>query len=414
MTSQIAENITLLSMNVEGLLFEGMWHIPKGVTLNSYIVKGEKTAIIDGFCGWDGVPETLYKLLDEAGVELESIRYLVVNHMEPDHTGWIESFQKIHKNFEIYCTKESAALLKAFYNFEGPIHEIVDGEELDLGNEMKLLFKKTPNIHWPDTMMTFEEHTGTLFSCDCFGSFGVLEHNLASEHTQAELVALEREQLRYYAAILNTFSSFVTRGIQKIEPLPINRICPGHGLVWDSPELAKHVINDYKRYTAFALGNAEKKIVILYGSMYGNTENMANMAKDYLATKNIPVTMLKVPETDMGTVLMHTLESKGIIVAAPTYEYKMFPPMVSTLDEMGKKLVTKRKSVYFGSYGWSGGCLKEYNELVEDRRMKFESIGETEFNGAPNPESIAKVKADLDILVASLEEFEAERLKTLV
>lgn len=410
MTRQIAENITLLSMNVEGLLFEGMWHLPKGVTLNSYIVKGRETAIIDGFCGWDGVPETLYKLLDEAGVELESIRYLVVNHMEPDHSGWIESFRKLHNNFEIYCTKESAALLKSFYGHQGPIHEITDGEELDLGNEMKLLFKKTPNVHWPDTMMTFEQHTGTLFSCDCFGSFGTLTHNLASEQSEEGLVAYEREQLRYYAAILNTFSSFVTRAIQKIEQLPINRIAPGHGLVWDSPQWAHHVITDYKRYTAYAQGNAEKKIVILFGSMYGNTENMANLAKAYLVTKNIPVTMLKVPETDMGTVLMYTLEAKGIIVASPTYEYKMFPPMVSTLDEMGKKLVTNRKAVYFGSYGWSGGCLKEYNELVENRRMKYESFGETEFNGAPNEESIAKVKQDLDALVASLEEFEVHRL----
>lgn len=409
MTRQIADNITLLSMNVDGLLFEGMWHLPKGVTLNSYIVKGKETAIIDGFCGWDGVPETLYKLLDEAGVELESIRYLIVNHMEPDHSGWIESFRKLHNNFEIYCTKESAALLKAFYGHTGPIHEITDGEVLDLGNEMKLQFKKTPNIHWPDTMMTYEEHTGTLFSCDCFGSFGTLEKNLASEHDAASLAEIEREQLRYYATVLNTFSSFVSRGIQKIQTLPINRIAPGHGLIWDSAILSQHIITDYLRYSGYAQGNAEKKIVVLYGSMYGNTEKMAHLAKDYLEAKAIPVTLLKVPETDMGTILMYTLEAKGVVIASPTYEYKMFPPMVATLDEMGKKLVTNRKSVYFGSYGWSGGCLKEYNELVEHRRMKFESFGETEFNGAPNEESIAKVKGDLDKLAASLEEFELSR-----
>ncbi len=402
MTRQIADNITLLSMNVEGILFEGMWHMPKGVTLNSYIVKGEKTAIIDGFCGWDGVPETLYKLLEEAQVELESIRYLIINHMEPDHSGWIESFRRLHDNFEVYCTKESAALLKAFYGYDGVIHEITDIEELDLGNEMKLMFKKTPNIHWPDTMMTFEQKTGSLFSCDCFGSFGKLDANLASEQTESSLAELEREQLRYYAAILNTFSSFVTRGITKVETLPIRRICPGHGLVWDTPELAAHVIADYKRYTAYARGEAEAKIVILYGSMYGNTEKMVDIARKHLEDKNIPTTVLKVPETDLATVLMMTLEAKGIVIAAPTYEYKMFPPMASTLDEMGKKLITNRKSVYFGSYGWSGGCLKEYNELVENRRMKYDSMGDTEFNGAPTEESIAKILGDLDRLVEAL------------
>ncbi len=402
MTREIANNVTLLSMNVEGMLFEGMWHMPHGVTLNSYIVKGEKTAIIDGFCGWDGVPETLYKLLDEANVELESIRYLIINHMEPDHSGWIDSFQKMHSNFEIYCTRESAALLRAFYGFKGPIHEITDEETLDLGDGKLLRFKKTPNIHWPDTMMTCEESTGCLFSCDAFGSFGMLDHNLASENDEATLAHLEREQLRYFAAILNTFSPFVTRGMQKIEHLPIKMICPGHGLVWDTPALAERVMNDYRRYVEYAKGNAEPKVTILYGSMYGNTEKMAHIAKEYLEEKNVPVVMLQVPETDLGTVLMHTLESKGLVVGAPTYEYKMFPPMASTLDEMGRKMITHRKAVYFGSYGWSGGCLKEYNELLEDRRMKYESMGETEFNGAPVEESIAKVKADLDRLMEAL------------
>lgn len=402
MTREIADRVHLLSMNVEGILFEGMWQMPHGVTLNSYIVKGEKTAIIDGFCGWDGVPETLYKLLDEVDVELESIRYLIINHMEPDHSGWIEGFQKLHSNFEIYCTKESAALLKAFYGFQGPIHEITDEEVLDLGGGKSLKFKKTPNIHWPDTMMTFEQSTGCLFSCDAFGAFGKLDQNLASETDEATLAHLEREQLRYFAAILNTFSPFVLRGITKIEALPIRMICPGHGLVWDTPELAAQVMNDYRRYVEYAKGDAKPQVTILFGTMYGNTEKMARMAKAYLEEHGVPVVMLNVSETDLGTVLMHTLESKGLVVGAPTYEYKMFPPMASTLDEMGRKMITHRKAVYFGSYGWSGGCLKEYNELLEDRRMKYESLGETEFNGAPTEETMTKVRGDLDKLIAAL------------
>lgn len=402
MVKEIADNISLLSMNVEGILFEGMWEMPKGVTLNSYIVKGEQTAIIDGFCGWDGIPETLFKLLDEADVRLESIRYLIINHMEPDHSGWITEFKKLHSDFEIYCTKESADLLKAFYNHTENIHVITDGETLNLGQDKRLVFKKTPNIHWPDTMMTFEESTGTLFSCDGFGSFGKLDRNLASEHDETELAALEREQLRYFGAILNTFASFVQRGIQKIEGLPIQRIAPGHGLVFDNPDMVNRVMADYRRYVEYAKGHAKKQVVILWGSMYGNTERMANIAGKYLEAKGIPVVMLKIPETDLGTVLMHTLESKGLVAASPTYEYKMFPPMAATLDEMGRKNVTNRKTVFFGSYGWSGGCLKEYNELVEHRRMKYESFGETEFNGAPTEESIAKVKADLDRLVEAL------------
>lgn len=402
MIREIANNVTLMSLNAGDMLFEGMWEIPHGVTLNSYIVKGEKTAIIDGVGDWDGVPETLYKMLEEANVELDSIRYVVISHMEPDHTGWIRSFQEMHSDFEVYCTKESAETLRAFYGFEGVINEVTDGDKLDLGDGKVLHFTKTPNIHWPDTMMTFEESTGCLFSCDAFGSFGALEKHLASENDEETLAHLEREQLRYFAAVLNTFSPFVARGTKKIEHLPIKMICPGHGLIWDTPELIERVMGDYARYVEYGKGNAEKQVAILYGSMYGNTERMAFIAKDYLEEKNVPVVMVKVPETDPGTVLMHTLESKGLVVGAPTYEYKMYPPMASILDEMSRKKVTNRKSIYFGSYGWSGGCLKEYNELLEDRRMKYDSLGETEFHGQPIEESIAKVKSDLDKLIEAL------------
>lgn len=402
MTREIANNVTLLSMNVEGLLFEGMWHMPKGVTLNSYIVKGEKTAIIDGFCGWDGVPETLYKLLDEAKVELSSIRYLIINHMEPDHSGWIESFQKMHSDFEVYCTKESAALLKAFYGFEGKIHEISDGDSLDLGDGKKLSFHKTPNIHWPDTMMTFEESTGCLFPCDGFGSFGMLDKNLASENDEETMQMLEREQLRYYAAILNTFNSFVAKGIDKIEKLPIKMICPGHGLVFDNEKEVARVIADYRRYLTYAKGDAKKEVAILVGSMYGNTEIMANRCKEYLESKNVPTTIVKVPETDLATVLLHTLESKGLLVAAPTYEYAMFPPVACTLDELRRKQVSNRKSAFIGSYGWSGGSKKEYLEIIDKRNMKYDSVGEVEFNGAPTEESWQEVQQVLDKLVAAL------------
>lgn len=402
MTRQIADNVTLLSMNVEGLLFEGMWNMPRGVTLNSYIIKGEKTAIVDGFCGWDGVPETLYKLLDEADVELDSIRYLIINHMEPDHSGWIESFQKMHSNFEVWCTKEAAELLKAFYNFQGKIHTITDDETLDLGGRV-LRFKKTPNIHWPDTMMTFDEKTGCLFTCDAFGSFGKVDQHFASENEEKTMKELDREQLRYFAAILNTFAPFVLRGIQKIENLPIKMICPGHGLVWDTPDLSRQVMEAHKRYVEYARGEAKPQIAMLYGSMYGNTQKMAEIARDYLKEKGVPVVMLQVPGTDMGTILMHTLESKGLVVGSPTYEYKMFPPMAATLEEMGRKMVGKRKAVYFGSYGWSGGCKKEYMELVEQKHMKYDSLGETEFRGAPTEESIKDVKATLDRLIEAIQ-----------
>jgi anaerobic nitric oxide reductase flavorubredoxin len=112
---KVADGIYMLTMNVEDILFEGIWDIANGVTLNSYIVKGDKTAIIDGVVGWDGAPENLYSSMEELGVDPKSIDYLIVNHMEPDHSGWIEDFRKIKDDFTIICTDKAAQLVTSFY-----------------------------------------------------------------------------------------------------------------------------------------------------------------------------------------------------------------------------------------------------------------------------------------------------------
>ena len=150
---KIADGILMLTMNVEDILFEGIWEIANGVTLNSYIVQGEKTAIIDGVIGWDGIPETLYKSLEEIGVEPEDIDYLIVNHMEPDHSGWISNFQKIKDDFTIICTDKAAKMVSSFYG-EDKIRIVKEGDTLDLGKGKVLSFHPVPNVHWPDTMYT--------------------------------------------------------------------------------------------------------------------------------------------------------------------------------------------------------------------------------------------------------------------
>ena len=127
---KVTDDIYMLSVNLKNsaLLFEEMWEIPGGVTVNSFIVKGEKTAIIDGVCGWDGVPETLFQLLDELQIRPEDIDYLIINHMEPDHSGWIEALKQITNQFEVYCTAKAADLLNAFYGQTENVHIIKNDE----------------------------------------------------------------------------------------------------------------------------------------------------------------------------------------------------------------------------------------------------------------------------------------------
>ncbi|UZQ84817.1 FprA family A-type flavoprotein [Thermoclostridium stercorarium] len=184
---KIADGIHMLTMNVDDILFEGIWEIANGVTLNSYIVQGEKTAIIDGVIGWDGVPETLYKNMEEIGVDPKSIDYLIVNHMEPDHSGWISNFRKIKDDFTVICTEKAARMVKTFYD-EDRVRIVKEGDTLDLGRGKVLSFHPVPNVHWPDTMYTYERDTKTLFSCDMFGAFGRMnEHCFDDELTPEEM-----------------------------------------------------------------------------------------------------------------------------------------------------------------------------------------------------------------------------------
>ena len=210
------------------ILFESMWPLPHGVAMNSYIVKGKETAIIDGVCGWDGVPETLFTQLEELDIELKDIRYVILNHLEPDHTGWLEPFLELHDDFQLIASAKGLELVRSFYGFDKNLRAVADGDSLDLGHGKKLLFKEIPNVHWPETIATFETGSRTLFPCDLYGSFGSVEQEGAYDDQldERQLVFFEEEASRYYSNILATFSSSVGRAIDKLEALEPGIIAP--------------------------------------------------------------------------------------------------------------------------------------------------------------------------------------------
>lgn len=396
--TKVIDDTYLLSVNVENILFEGLWDIPNGVSLNSYIIKGEKTAIVDGVCGWDGVPESLFALLDKLSIEPKSIEYLIINHMEPDHSGWIEAFKKINPNFKVICSKKSAELLDAFYGHTENITVVTDNDTLDLGNGHILKFVEIPNVHWPDTIATFDTLTGTLFSCDAFGSFGNLKEANYDDMLDSQAIDFyENEAVRYYANIVASFSMPVKKAIDKCSPLPIKIIAPGHGIVWRKDP--NKIIEDYARYASYQKGPAKEEITFIWGSMYGMTEKAVDYIVKILEGEDIKVNIHRVPETSWGTVLASAWNSTGIILAMPTYEYKMFPPMAAVLEELGKKKVFGRKAFRLGSYGWSGGAQKELDEIMNKYCMKWDFIDPVEFKGTPREEDLQLIEERVKDLV---------------
>ena len=173
---QISDGIHCLPVNLPGsLLFEGMWPMPDGISLNSYVVRGEKTAIIDLIEDIDGEAACFMGEMASINLRPEDIDYLIINHMEPDHTRWLPEFHARNPHIHIYLSAKAAKVLQAFCAIDTNVHVVKSGERLDLGGGKVLEFYETPHIHWPETMMTFEVASGTLFSCDGFGSYGTRE-----------------------------------------------------------------------------------------------------------------------------------------------------------------------------------------------------------------------------------------------
>ncbi|MFP4483377.1 MAG: FprA family A-type flavoprotein [Spirochaetota bacterium] len=407
-TTEVTDGVYRLSANVDNIKFEGMWPIPNGIALNSFIVKGEKAAIIDGVCTWDGVPETLFEQLDQMNVAVEDIDYVIINHMEPDHSGWLEPFKKLRGDFEIYCTERAKALLESFYNITNKINVVKSGDTLDLGAGRVLQFEEIPNVHWPETMATYDTKSKTLFPCDAFGAFGSVDSDAPYDDqlTPDQIDFFEREASRYFANIVAAFSMPTQKAIDKLANVDIKIIAPGHGIVWRKDPMK--IVNDYVRYASYSKGPAKPEVTVIWGSMYGMTEMAVQPIVDAIEEEGLKVHVHRVPETHVSYVLQSVWESSGVVLGMPTYEYAMFPPMANVVDEIGKKKAQNRKAFRFGSYGWSGGAEKELEHLVERHKMKWDFLDPVEFKGAPTEEDLNLIRRRGKELAQAVKEWAGE------
>ncbi|MDR0554099.1 MAG: FprA family A-type flavoprotein [Treponema sp.] len=362
-------------------LFEGIWPIPSGVSLNSYVVRGEKIALIDLIRDWINAPRQIEDALNSIGIDFEAVDYLILNHMEPDHTGWLREFREKNTKAEIITTAKGLNLIKSFYKTpETGLRAVKDGDTLDLGKGNVLTFYETPNLHWPETMITWDNASGTLFTCDAFGSFGKLgERVFDDEFNKEEHVFFEEESLRYYANIVSSFSVFVERAVKKLESLDIRCVAPSHGIVWRKDP--QTIISRYLRYATYAKGPAEQEIALIWGSMYGYTRRGLDAVIRGIEREGVPYTLHRIPDENISYVLSAAYKSAGLVLAMPTYEYAMFPPMAYVLDIFHRKHITGKTVLRIGSWGWVGGAKKDYEAAIEG--LKWNHLESLEWAGAP-------------------------------
>ena len=380
---KIKEDIYWIGVNDRTTdLFEGLWPITKeGVSYNSYLIDDEKKAIID-LSKSIKVDEFLSQI-DEI-IDISKIDYVVMNHMEPDHSGLIRTFRKIAPQTTILCSEKTKEMLESFFSVTKNIKVVEDGETLSLGRRT-LKFFSTPFLHWPETIMTYETSQRVLFPCDAFGSYGALQGSIFDDGCE-HFDFYQREALRYYVNIVAKFSQRVLAAIEKLSGIPVDVIAPSHGLIWRKN--IPLIVNLYKKWAEYATGDTEPGITLIYGSMYGNTEMMMNAVIQGISQTGVPLEIFDAARTHVSYILPSLWTKKGIIVGAPTYEVSLYPPVAEVLNMAYHKRIMNKKVACFGSYGWSGGARRHFEKIIEP--LKWEKVDCFEFVGSPDKEDLKK------------------------
>lgn len=375
-------------------LFEGLWTIEKeGISYNSYLIKDEKSTLID-LCK-DSTGALLMENI-KACIDPHQLTYLVVNHMEPDHSGAIRELLQIAPQITILGSEKTRDMLASFFGINEHFQTVADNETIRLGSHT-LRFLSTPMVHWPETIMTYEESSGILFSCDGFGGYGKLEHGIFDDE-QPDLQPFEREALRYFSNIVCAFSKPVLKAAEKISSVAVKMVAPSHGLVWRANPA--RILELYLQWSGYAGGNYPKKVCVLHASMYGNTHKVLPAVEKALLENGIEFESTDVTQTPISYVLPALWASAGVVVCAPTYEGALFPSMEFTLEMADKKRMTHKKAIYIGSYGWGGGAMRFMNRQCEV--LEWELLGKVDFKGQATQEDLMQIHALTKELTAAL------------
>ena len=341
----------------------------RGSSYNAYIVKsGEKTVLFDAVKR----PYFEYFLKNIKEVcDPSEIDYFISNHIEPDHSGSFPLIIKHLPNAELIASEKGIDALKAYYHQElsddvfNRIRGVKEGDTLDIGNGKTITFVPIPMIHWPDSMVSFmtdDNGKNVLFSNDAFG-----QHLATTKHwdDQNDLCEIMQEAEKYYANILLHLSGLIAKVLPKVGALPIDIICPSHGVCWCS-----HIPEILEKYTKWCKGEIdEKSVLIVYDTMWGSTEKIAKALADEISHRGIPVKRFNLTTADYSDVITEAMKAKAILIGSPTLNNGLFPTVAEYLSyQKGLKPMNK-VGLAFGSYGWSGQAAQEIANIMKETKI---------------------------------------------
>lgn len=329
---------------------------PHGTTYNAYLVKGQKTALVDTVRA-PFFPEMISRI--RSVTDVHDIDYLIVNHLEMDHSGAIPFFKELVPDAQVVATDHGIKGMRRHFREEWPVQKVRTGNEIDLGGKT-LLFLEAYMLHWPDSMFTYVKEDGVLLPNDGFGQHFASSYRFDDE--AADLSAILDEATKYFANILMPLAPLIPPLLRKVDKMgiEISMIAPSHGIIWRS-----HVGEIVSRYLDWCAGVSPERVLVLYDTMWGSTEAMAKAICAGISKAGVEYKLMHVRRNHHSDIVREVLTSRVLAIGSPTINEGIFPSVSLVLAYLKGLHPMKKKGVAFGSYGWGGEAIQAMNNEMK-------------------------------------------------
>ena len=393
-TRRVSEDIIWVGADNRRLaLFEAVYPVPKGMAYNSYLILDEKCTLIDTV---DRAVTDVFLENIEGALAGRTLDYLVVQHMEPDHSATLFDVLDRYPGCTVVCNQKTYSMILAFKNKEVRARIVKEGDTLSLGRH-SLRFIFAPMVHWPEDMVSYDAYSGTLFTADAFGVFGALGGAIFADEVDFARDHLD-EARRYYCNIVGKYGTQVNSLLCKISKLKIKMLCPLHGFVW-----RKNICYYVNKYLLWARYEPEERgVMIAYASVYGNTENVANALACRLFERGIRSSLYDVSMTDASQIVSESFRYSHLVFASVTYNGGAFVSMENVLSELAAHGLKNRRVALIENGSWAPSAAKKMREILSPLVGIDFLCEDITFRSSMHTDTDNKIKELAEIIVSTI------------
>ena len=395
-TKNIASDLVWVGANDRRLaMFEGVYSVPAGVSYNSYLLTDEKTVLFDTVD--KAVGRIFFENL-EHGLGGRTLDYLIVHHMEPDHSATLSELLLRHPETTVVCNDKTAVMIAQFFGSgaAGRMQLVKEGDTLSTGAH-ELTFYMAPMIHWPEAMMTYDKTAHTLFTADAFGVFGALNGAIFADEVDFDRDYL-KEARRYYTNIVGKYGMQVQNLFRKIADLDIRMLCPLHGFVW-----RRDIEYFFKKYNLWSTYTPEEKgVMIAYASIYGNTENAAEILSSKLRERGVRTVMYDVSVTPASEIIAECFRWSHLVFASSTYNGGVFVTMDELLRDIAAHNLQKRTVAFMENGTWAPVSARQMTAIFAPLKNMTVLEQSISIRSSLTEGQLAEIEALADVLAKDI------------